>query len=568
MASDMNIARDGLPRLGGGRWELLRGLLGGRARRIGGGLFAAAAQSGVTLLMVPLVRIAFDQAIPRRDFGLLVAVGAGLAALRLASGVMMIIGRAQGVAVKTGIARDLRGELLRRLYQRPYVSHVRAETQPLATHIVFDADRVGSMADAILSGVAPAALMCAALGIALLLLNPLLVAVAALFTPLVWFASRFATRRIRANYRGYHDAQDRLMRAVRFVLDTFALTRSRGAEAAELERQAVPLDALRDAESHMAVDNVRAAQIQSMAMMLVGVTILVVGGAAVARHVMSLGALLAFFAAAGLASGQVDRLIANLPPLVEGIAALDRLLAHLRQAPPPPYDGARVIDWRGELTLVDVGFAYADTPVLGQVNLRLAPGGSAAIFGPNGAGKTTLLNLVLGFYRPAEGRLSADGVDYAELDMGALRRSIGLVPQHPLFFSASAFENIVYGAPGVTRADVEATAERLGVSRVLRGLPGGLDAPLGEGGLMLSGGQRQVIAILRALVVRPRLLILDEPTNHLDQATISGLIGAMRATAERPSLLLVSHDPELALEVDALYRLEAGRLCAVRSIAA
>jgi ABC-type bacteriocin/lantibiotic exporter with double-glycine peptidase domain len=275
---------------------------------------------------------------------------------------------------------------------------------------------------------------------------------------------------------------------------------------------------------------------------------------------MTMGGLLAFFAGAGLAGAQVERLIAAAPGLLEGAAALTRIRGCLAHAGPAPYAGRRVLDWSRRLALEDVRFSFGDKAVLRGVSLDLRAGTRVGIVGANGAGKTTILNLIMGLNRPEAGRVTADGVAYDDIDVGVLRRSIGLVPQHPVFFKGSVYENIAYGAPGLSREDVEAAAGRIGAERLLRGLPGGLDAPLGEGGLMLSGGERQMIAVLRAMATAPRVLLLDEPTNHLDGPAVAALLVALATPSGGPATVLVSHDPAAMAGLDEVYRLDAGRL--------
>ena len=545
---------------------LLKGLgphLKARAGPIAVCLAAAAAQPLLSLPMIPLVRLAFDQAIPKGDIPLLCAIGLGLAITRLAVGAATVFTRFAVVGIKTDIALILRRDLLARLYDRPHISHVRAENQPFAAHLVIDVDRIDATLDQVLGSALPGLFGCLLLGGAMIYLNPVLVGVGLLFLPVIWIVGRVTTLRMRANIGRYHEAHDGFIRGVRFVLDNFALTRSRGAESAEIERQTAGMRTLREATVHLAVDNTRGGQFQSLAVALVGTVIMVAGGLAVGRHAMTMGSLLAFFLAGGLAAGQIDRLISTLPVVVEGLAALGRLDAHLRSAPSPPYRGRRLLDWRGHLELEDVDFAYGETPLLRQVSLAIEPGASIGLIGPNGAGKTTILSLIQGLYRPDTGRLTADGVDYGDLDLRAIRRRIGLVPQDPRFFDGDLFENIAYGAPEVTRKHVEALVEQLGAGRLLAALPGGLKAPLGETGLLLSGGQRQMVAILRALAIQPRLLVLDEPTNHLDQVTVEGLMGSVTAIMPSSAILVISHVPSVVAGVDRLFRLNGGRLARV-----
>ncbi len=541
-------------------WRYFLAYFQARGASVAISLMATAGQSLLALPMIPLVRLAFDRAIPRGDIGLLIAIGSGLATLRICAGLAAVLTRSRVVRLKSAAMLEIRRNLLLNLYQRPLLSHVRAETQPFMAHVVVDVERLDAMVDSALGSALPAALTGLVLGGALLYLNAALVLVGVVMLPLVWMVGRFTAGRMRANFRAYHVAYDAFLGGVRFVLANFTLTRARSAENAEVGRQTATLSTLRAAARHLAVDNARVGQLQSAVVAMVGLAVLVAGGVLVGRHVLTLGGLLAFFAAAALAGGQMERLIAALPTLVEGSAALTRLHVYLAEVGPPIYTGARLIDWTGRIALEGVDFSYREAPVLRAVSLDISPGQRVGIVGPNGAGKTTILNLVLGLYRPVAGRLTADGIAFDELDVAALRRMIGMVPQHPVFFDGSVFENIAYGAPDLSRADVEAAARRIGATRLLARLPGALDARLGESGLMLSGGERQMIAILRAVAPRPRLLVLDEPTNHLDAKAVRDLVAALAEGADRPGIVLISHDPAVVSGLDAVYRLEEGRL--------
>ncbi len=541
-------------------WRFFLGYFQARGASIAVSLMAAAGGSLLALPMIPLVRLTFDRAVPKGDIRLLIAIGLGLATLRIFAGLAAVLTRSWVVGLKSAAMLDIRRDLLLNLYHRPWLSHVRAETQPFMTHVVVDVERLDAMVDSALGSALPAVLTGLVLGGGLLYLNAALVLVGVATLPLVWMVGRFTAGRMRANFRAYHVAYDAFLGGVRFVLANFTLTRARAAEDAEVGRQTTTLTALRAAARHLAVDNARVGQIQSAVVAVVGVVILVAGGVLVSRHALTLGGLLAFFAAAALAGGQLERLIASLPTLVEGSAALTRLHVYMVAVGPPLYTGARLIDWTGRIALEGVDFSYGDAPVLRAVSFDISSGQRVGIVGPNGAGKTTILNLLLGLYRPVAGRLTADGIAFDDLDVSALRRLIGVVPQHPVFFDGSVFENIAYGTSGLVRADVEAAARRIGATRLLGRLPGGLDARLGESGLMLSGGERQMIAILRAVVTRPRLLVLDEPTNHLDARAVRDLVAALGEGSDRPGIVLISHDPAVVSGLDAVCRLEGGRL--------
>lgn len=241
---------------------------------------------------------------------------------------------------------------------------------------------------------------------------------------------------------------------------------------------------------------------------------------------------------------------ADLWPLA-GRHRAGRQLALPRAAGLPA--GARV-------RLDDVTFAHRDgPPVLRGVSFGLAPGSITCLTGPSGAGKSSLLALLVRLADPQSGRILIDGKDIAGLPLERLRGLVTLVPQDPWLHTGTIAENIGYGRAGASRAQIQLAAARAGVTGFAAGLPGGLDAPVGEHGSRLSGGQRRRVAVARALLRETPLLLLDEPTAGLDPATeerlIAGLLDATRGT----TVLLVTHQPRLAGIAGQHLRLEGGK---------
>jgi ATP-binding cassette subfamily B protein len=190
----------------------------------------------------------------------------------------------------------------------------------------------------------------------------------------------------------------------------------------------------------------------------------------------------------------------------------------------------------------------------------LQPGELLALSGPSGAGKTTLVALLLGLRRPDEGRVLVDGVPLDELDLPALRRQIGVVLQDPFLAAGTVRENIAFGRPDASGADVSAAATAATAAPFIEALPAGYDTPVGDEGSLFSAGQGQRIAIARALLHRPRVLMLDEPTTHLDRALVAQLMDNLTKVEPRPSILVVTHDAWLCERADRAVELEAGRI--------
>jgi len=293
-----------------------------------------------------------------------------------------------------------------------------------------------------------------------------------------------------------------------------------------------------------------------------GVIVLIGGGLAVLNESMSIGDLIAFMAILALARGQLNWVVAVLPDVLNGLAAIERIDEVLAETEAEPYQGGEPLELRGALAWQDVTFGYSreEPPVLDGVSLEVAPGEALAILGPTGAGKTTLIALLLGLYRPWSGRIAIDGVPLEEIDVRALRRQSGALLQEGSAMRGSVAANIAFGRPDASMSEVERAAELAALGELVAGLPQGYETEIGDEGVRLSAGQRQRIALARALLGSPPLLMLDEPTSHLDPGTADAVLDNLMGIDPRPTLLLVTHDPLVARRADRVVEVRGGRI--------
>jgi len=213
-----------------------------------------------------------------------------------------------------------------------------------------------------------------------------------------------------------------------------------------------------------------------------------------------------------------------------------------------------------------VGFHYPsrpDTPALTRVGFEVRPGETVALVGPSGAGKTTLFQLLLRFYDPQSGAILLDGRDIRSLRLEDLRRHIGIVAQDPMIFSADARDNIRYGNPQASEAQVVEAAREAYADEFIRALPQGYETFLGERGVRLSGGQRQRIAIARALLKNPPLLLLDEATSALDSESELKVQAAIDNAAKNRTVLVIAHRLSTVRKADRIIVLDGGCIEAV-----
>ncbi len=256
--------------------------------------------------------------------------------------------------------------------------------------------------------------------------------------------------------------------------------------------------------------------------------------------------------------GELQRAAGATERLVELLTAEDTVADPLAAVAMPPA-------LQGEITFDDVSFSYPSRPsisALDQVSLQIAPGETVALVGPSGAGKTTIIQLVLRFYDPQSGTIQLDGMDLKDLDRAAFRKQIALVPQDPVIFADTARENIRFGRPDATDAEVEAAAKAAAAHDFLMALPDGYDSYVGERGVMLSGGQKQRIAIARAILRDAPILLLDEATSALDAESESAVQQAVEALARNRTTLIVAHRLATVKKADRIIVFDGGKIVA------
>ena len=275
-------------------------------------------------------------------------------------------------------------------------------------------------------------------------------------------------------------------------------------------------------------------------------------------------AVYAGVAAASLSEmwSEVQRAAGAMERLVELQQATPAIVAPPSPVPLPALaPGAAA----GRVRFEDVRFNYPsrpDTPALDGFTLDIAPGETVAFVGPSGAGKSTTFQLLLRFYDPQQGRVLLDGIDIATADPREVRGRIGLVPQDTVLFGTSARENIRYGRPGASDAEVEAAARAAYAEDFIRALPEGFDTFLGEKGTRLSGGQRQRIAIARAILRNPPLLLLDEATSALDAESERVVQRALEELMLSRTTIIIAHRLATVLKADRIVVMDQGRIIA------
>lgn len=298
------------------------------------------------------------------------------------------------------------------------------------------------------------------------------------------------------------------------------------------------------------------------------VGVLWIGARDVRAAEMSVGALVQFVIYAIMMAGSVGALSEIWSELQRAAGATERLI-ELLNAPDSVLDPVKAqaapVPCAGEITFDQVTFHYPSrlaVAALDGIDLTIQPGETVALVGPSGAGKSTILQLLLRFYDPTSGKICIDGVDLQTMTRSDFRQSIALVPQDPVIFGTSALENIRFGRPDATDAEVEAAAKAAAAHEFLIELPDGYNSQVGERGVMLSGGQKQRIAIARAILRDAPILLLDEATSALDAESERAVQQAVDVMSATRTTLIVAHRLATVKKADRILVFDKGRIVA------
>jgi ATP-binding cassette subfamily C protein LapB len=309
-----------------------------------------------------------------------------------------------------------------------------------------------------------------------------------------------------------------------------------------------------------------AVNLTSFVQQMTTIAVVVYGVYKISENEISMGALIASTILAGRALAPMGQLAGILTRFHHSKAALSSLnnMMNLPVERPSGREFLHREKFQGGIEFKQVSFRYPEQAIdaLSDISFKIKPGEKVAIIGRIGSGKSSIEKLILGLYEPAEGAVLLDETDLRQIDPIDLRRSVGYVPQDVMLFYGSVRDNIALGAPFADDAAVLRAAEIAGVTEFINRHPSGFDMPVGERGEGLSGGQRQSIAVARALLLDPPVLVLDEPTNSMDNSSEERFKTKLGEIIKDKSLILVTHRASLLSLVDRVLVMDQGNLVA------
>jgi len=301
----------------------------------------------------------------------------------------------------------------------------------------------------------------------------------------------------------------------------------------------------------------------TLLMGVVSVTVMIVGGRLILSGAMSTGQFVEYTMLMGFMIAPVVGVVQIGTQLTEAIAGLDRVREVLSETPEDvdPDRTVAIGSVRGDIAFEHVWFEYEkDRPVLKDINLQVAPGTVTALAGSSGSGKSTLIGLVAAFAKPASGNVRVDGTDLSTVRLDSFRSQLGIVLQDNFLFDGTIRENILFGHPDATDADIEEAARIARVDEFVIGMDKKYDTVIGERGVKLSGGQRQRVAIARAILADPRILILDEATSSLDTESEAYIQEGLAALMRGRTTFVIAHRLSTIRNADQILVLEHGSI--------
>ena len=521
--------------------------------------------SALGVLPPYFTKLIIDGAIRHGDAReLAVYVGGMIASALAATG----IGTWQGylnALVGEGIMRDMRDALVRHLHRMPLSFFASTKTGEIMNRVSNDVDAVDSVVTGTLVTVVTNVAMILTTVVAIFVLDWRLALLSLAVVPIMILPLSPVGRAmfaVRKKTREQRDVIESLLQET-LSLSGITLVKSFVREPQEAARFHEAGTRLMDLEIRLALVG-RWFLAVVTALVVIGPAIIWYGGGIMAiRSGLEVGTIVAFVSYLARLYGPAAALVGVQVQIVSAFAVFERIFDYLDMKVEAP-QRALALDLKnceGDVEFDHVRFRYReDRWALDDISLRVRSGEVAAIVGPSGAGKTTMLALLPRFYDPQEGVIRIDGHDIRDLTLDSLRRNIGIVTQETFLFHASIADNLRYGKPDATEADLIAACKAANIYDTIEALPERFDTVVGERGHKLSGGERQRLAIARVLLKDPRILILDEATSSLDSTAEALIQAALEPLMEHRTSLVIAHRLSTVLRADKIFVVDDGRI--------
>jgi ABC-type multidrug transport system fused ATPase/permease subunit len=549
-----------------GRRRKVRGLveiLAPYRWRVAAMLVALVAATAAALAPAPLAKLAIDNGIERHDTGTLYLL---VVAFLVSAVIYAAASYAQTYLVGwvgQRALQDLRMQLMEHLHRLSIGFYSRNRAGVIISRISNDVEALDQLVEDGLATLFQSGLTLIGVVVILLVMDAKLALLTFIALPIL-AAGGLAFRIASAD--AYRLTREKIASITGYLQETLSgirVVRAFGQEPRHIARFHGLNDENRDA--NMTTVRLNAAYFPAVEFLssLVTVEILVIGGIEAITGHTSTGVVFAFIAALNNFFDPIQQLSQLYTTYQSGMAALDKIFLLLDEEPElvDAPTASELPSVRGELRFDDVSFRYGDGEwALRDIDLVIPPGQTVALVGETGAGKSTFAKLVARFYDPTEGRVVVDGHDLRDVTMHSLRSQLGIVPQEGFLFSGTIQDNISFGRPTASQEEIEDAAQAVGAHQFISELEKGYDTQVGERGVKLSAGQRQLLAFARALVADPRVLVLDEATSNVDVHTETLIEDGLRRLLAGRTAIVIAHRLSTIRRASRIIVLEHGRI--------
>jgi ABC-type multidrug transport system fused ATPase/permease subunit len=534
-------------------------------RVVGGAYLAMFVITGLNVAIPQFIRVIVDQGLRLGDLGFVGQAVLGLLALGMARAVFTFFQQRWLEVASQNVAFDLRNELQTKLTDLSFSYHDRTEAGQLLSRAIQDVERIRFLTGRATWRLIDGVVLLIGTAVLMVAMSPSLAALVLLIVPFLLHRGLAYASRARPLSVIIQDQLGQVTTQLEQSLRGMRVVKAFAQAPAEVRRfDEANRGWFRLSAQSSRLDAVNG-PLMDMIVNLGAVFILLYGGWQVIQQTLTLGELVAFTAYLTQLSGPVRTMGRVIPAIAMASAAGERIFAVLDQKPEVrDAPNARVLPpARGHVRFEDVSLAYGgQRPAVSGITFEALPGQIVALLGATGAGKSTLTYLICRFYDPTSGRVTIDGHDLRQVTRESLRRQIGVVLQETVLFAATIRENIAFGRPAASEAEIVAAAQAAQAHDFITSFPDGYDTHVGEKGVTLSGGQKQRLAIARALLIDPRVLILDDATASVDTETERLIQAALDQLVKGRTTFIIAHRLSTLRRADLILVLEHGRIVA------